>query len=92
MVLGHEIAGTVAQVGMNVSMIQPGARVTVMPLRLCGTCVYCRKGKPQLCDEKMLPGMGDWQGSFSDIFIAPHESTFVLGDNTSFQKGALAEQ
>ena len=90
-VLGHEIAGSVIQVGKNVSGFQPGTRVTVMPLRLCGECAYCLKGKPQLCDEKTLPGMGNWQGTFSDMFVAPQESTFVLGENTSFEKGALAE-
>ena len=90
-VLGHEIAGTVVQAGEDVIGFQPGARVTVMPLRLCGRCSRCRNGKPQLCEEKTLPGMGRWQGSFAEEFLAPSDSTFLLGDNTSFQKGALAE-
>jgi len=90
-VLGHEMAGTVVGVGENVSGIHAGARVTAMPIRLCGRCRYCRNGKPNLCENKTLPGLGGWQGTFAEMFLAPSDCTFALGDHTDFQKGALAE-
>src|SRR5215212_9362364 len=42
MILGHEIAGTVARVGAKVASVQPGQRVAVNPSRPCGQCRYCQ--------------------------------------------------
>ena len=41
MILGHEIAGTVARVGADVSRVKAGQRVAVNPSRPCGRCRYC---------------------------------------------------
>jgi L-gulonate 5-dehydrogenase len=48
-VAGHEIAGTVAEVGAGVSGIEAGARVAVEPFIGCGSCYPCRVGKPNCC-------------------------------------------
>jgi alcohol dehydrogenase/S-(hydroxymethyl)glutathione dehydrogenase/alcohol dehydrogenase len=49
-VLGHEGAGTVAEVGEGVTGISPGDRVVLSWLAQCGTCFYCAQGQPQLCE------------------------------------------
>src|SRR5438034_4748156 len=49
MILGHEIAGTVARVGAEVASVRPGQRVAVNPSRPCGVCRYCQEGKQQHC-------------------------------------------
>ena len=48
-VMGHEITGTVCEVGKDVQGLADGDRVMVMPMRSCGQCWYCRRGEPHLC-------------------------------------------
>ncbi len=50
-VLGHEGAGTVAEVGEGVTDLAPGDRVVLSWLAQCGECFYCLKGQPQLCEK-----------------------------------------
>ena len=49
LVLGHEIAGTVAAVGPGVESVQPGERVVVYQRATCGTCNPCLDGRHDLC-------------------------------------------
>ncbi|MDQ0616697.1 Zn-dependent alcohol dehydrogenase [Arthrobacter globiformis] len=49
-VLGHEGAGTVVEVGDGVTDVKPGDRVVLSWLAQCGECFYCIKGQPQLCE------------------------------------------
>ena len=51
LILGHEIAGEVVQLGENVTHFTVGQRVGVPWLGYtCGTCRYCRSGQENLCD------------------------------------------
>jgi len=53
MILGHEIVGTVLEVGKEAARrwgVRPGDRVAVEEFLPCGTCVFCRTGRPALCD------------------------------------------
>jgi S-(hydroxymethyl)glutathione dehydrogenase/alcohol dehydrogenase len=49
MVLGHEGAGVVAEVGPGVSAVRPGDRVGLCFVPACRSCVFCRAGRPNLC-------------------------------------------
>ena len=44
-VLGHEAAGTIAQVGEGVEHLSEGARVLIPAVLSCGHCRYCRRGR-----------------------------------------------
>ncbi len=48
-VLGHEAAGIVEQVGPGVTYVNPGERVIVSCVASCGRCRYCLTGRPSLC-------------------------------------------
>lgn len=50
-VLGHEAAGTVVEVGEGVDDLAPGDRVISSFVTMCGKCAYCTSGRPALCDE-----------------------------------------
>ena len=50
LVLGHEGAGVVEEVGEGVTHVVPGDRVVLAWVTPCGTCFYCRIGKPNLCE------------------------------------------
>ncbi len=50
-VVGHECAGEVAEVGANVTEARVGDHVVMSFVATCGTCPACSKGKPNLCDS-----------------------------------------
>ena len=51
MVLGHEAAGVVEQIGSAVSGIKPGDHVILTFIPACGKCHWCGKGLHHLCSE-----------------------------------------
>ena len=58
-VLGHESAGIIEQVGDQVSYVKPGDRVITCLSVFCGTCEQCTSGRPVICtntDVKLPPG------------------------------------
>ncbi len=57
-VQGHEIAGTIEEVGSGCrSELESGQRVAMWPLTSCGDCYPCRLGRPNVCDNFALIGI-----------------------------------
>jgi S-(hydroxymethyl)glutathione dehydrogenase/alcohol dehydrogenase len=52
LLLGHEAAGVVVQVGSAVTYIQPGDHVALCASAFCGTCRWCMRGALQHCENK----------------------------------------
>jgi alcohol dehydrogenase len=48
-ILGHEAVGTVESVGTGVKTVKAGDRVLVSCVSVCGTCRFCREGRPGQC-------------------------------------------
>ena len=90
-VLGHEVAGTITEVGKDAAGFRVGDRVTVMPVVSCGTCRHCRAGDEHICPDKRVPGIRGWVGSFAEYFLADASVTYKLATGTPFETGALAE-
>ncbi len=67
---GHELAGTVVEVGAEVRHWQVAARVTVPFVCGCGGCDWCRLGEAQVCPDQQQPGFTHW-GSFAE-YVALH--------------------
>ncbi len=51
LVLGHEGAGVVQEVGVGVTSVQPGDHVVLCWAPACGVCAPCREGRAVLCDR-----------------------------------------
>ncbi len=65
---GHEIVGTVEEVGSNVSLVSKGDKVLVFPWIGCGACPACKVGDENLCDAPR--SMGVFQdGGYSDYVL-----------------------
>ena len=69
-VLGHEITGMVAEVGRDVTCVQPGERVQVAPGLPCGTCTYCQQGMHHLCSQIKIIGF-HYNGGFAEYVLVP---------------------
>ena len=63
---GHELAGTVEQVGADVRGWDAGIRVTTPFVSACGECGPCRAGDHQVCQDQTQPGFSHW-GSFAEL-------------------------
>jgi D-arabinose 1-dehydrogenase-like Zn-dependent alcohol dehydrogenase len=86
---GHELAGTVVQVGQEVTGWQAGDRVTVPFVCGCGACEYCLAGDAQVCPEQTQPGFTG-PGSFADLVAirAADANLVALPDAVSFVTAA----
>ena len=89
LVPGHEFAGTVVEVGDEVTRYQPGDRVTADPNVPCGTCPECQRNQFNQCHDPRLIGVKR-NGAFARYLTAPEGQVFPIGD-MSFAAGALIE-
>jgi S-(hydroxymethyl)glutathione dehydrogenase/alcohol dehydrogenase len=53
-VLGHEAAGVVEEIGVGVRSLAPGDKVLLAPLAPCGRCYWCVRGEASICQEAMV--------------------------------------
>lgn len=95
MILGHEIAGTIARVGSKVSRLKPGQRVAVNPSRPCGHCRYCAEGKQNHCIDMRFYGSAmrfpHVQGGFREVLVCDAAQAVPVGPATSAAQAAFAE-
>ena len=92
---GHEVAGTVVELGSAITGspdLQVGSRVAVLPSPRCGSCGPCRRGEEQMCTEQWQHALGFGRaGGYAESVTVPASSCFLLGEDTSFAQGALAD-
>ena len=75
---GHQIAGTVEEVGEDVRGWEPGDRAGVAWLRgTCGDCEFCRTGRENLCGDSRYTGYHE-HGGFAEYTVAPADWTYRL--------------
>jgi len=73
-ILGHESAGIVEEVGENVTYLKPGDHVISCLSVFCGTCEFCTTGHTNLCSNtevKLAPGAArrySWKGEVVNQF------------------------
>ncbi|HYF00792.1 MAG TPA: alcohol dehydrogenase catalytic domain-containing protein, partial [Planctomycetota bacterium] len=90
LVLGHEIAGEVAAVGSGARDLPIGAAVTILPLHTCGTCRPCRRGRTNLCPNRLLLGM-NLPGGFADAVVASRANVFPVPSGVDALAASMAE-
>jgi L-idonate 5-dehydrogenase len=95
LVLGHEVAGEIVEVGGGTAGVRVGDRVAVNPSRWCGHCDRCLEGRDNLCENIFFMGSASktphMQGGFSSVFDATAAQCVTLPDDVSFADAALAE-
>lgn len=95
MVLGHEVAGTVAAVGAGVTGLKAGDRVALNPSRPCGHCRFCLAGEQQHCLDMWFWGSAmrfpHSQGAFRDHIVIEAFRCEPVGDAVSLGEAACCE-
>ncbi|MBE0698770.1 MAG: alcohol dehydrogenase catalytic domain-containing protein [Anaerolineaceae bacterium] len=89
-IMGHEMSGTIAALGLGVEGYQIGDRVTVMPLDPCGSCPACLAGHSHICHNLKFLGI-DTPGALQSLWTVPAHTLHRLPDTLSLAHGALIE-
>ncbi len=88
-VIGHEIAGTVEQIGTSIRSFKPGDRVALLQRQSCGRCRCCLEGRENLCrvgDGFYGEGI---VGGYGEVVVASERNCVRLPDEISFEMGAV---
>ena len=89
-ILGHEFSGVIREVGSEVKKYKAGDRVCIDPNCYCGACDPCRNGVAHFCENMM--GYGTTvNGGFAEYCAVDEREVYLLGENTTFEQGAMAE-
>lgn len=91
LVLGHECAGEVVEVGKNVGTVNVGDRVAVEAGVPCRKCKFCRLGRYNLCADVTFLATPPFHGAFREYIAHPEDYLFKLPDNMSYEEGAMIE-
>jgi L-iditol 2-dehydrogenase len=94
-IIGHEISGTVIQVGKNVTRVKAGDRVAVGADVPCGQCAWCRNGLGNNCAINYAVGY-QFPGGFAQYMLLPRlvleeGPVTPFAEKLSFDEAALAE-
>lgn len=91
MVMGHEFAGIVEEVGEGVTTVKVGERVAPYPVVFCGECEFCKQGRTHICLNKTSLGVLDCNGAMAEYVCVPAKLIFKLDDTVSYNVGSMME-
>jgi len=89
-VMGHEAAGVVDEVGAGVTSVRVGDRVVLRSILSCGRCDRCSHGQPNVCLDRQGLGM-HIDGAYAERVVVPEAMAVPLPETLSFEAGSLVE-
>ena len=89
-VMGHEFAGEITEVGPGVEGFSVGDRVLSESVKACGSCRFCREGMSNLCEGSTLFGIHT-DGGFAEYVAVPHGLLHGIPGGMSFEEAAVVE-
>ena len=95
LIMGHEAAGVIEDIGPLAEGFSPGDRVTFNSTEFCGKCSNCAKGKQNICVNGQIFGVSSdsyhKEGAMAEYITVPDYSVYKIPDDTTFEEAALAE-
>lgn len=88
--IGHEMSGTVVEIGEGVTNVNLGDKVVVRPLDYCSDCPACDAGHSHVCQNLKFMGI-DTPGAMQSSWTVKARTLHKLPDNVSLKHGALVE-
>lgn len=89
-IIGHEVAGEVAEIGESVHSIKVGDKVSLEPIQSCGECYACKQGQPNVCENLEVYGVHR-DGGMREFMSAPEKNWHKLDEETSWNEAVLTE-
>jgi 2-desacetyl-2-hydroxyethyl bacteriochlorophyllide A dehydrogenase len=89
-VIGHEMSGTVAEIGEGVEGFKLGEKVVVRPLEACRKCPACQSGHYNVCHNINVLGV-DTPGAFQGTWTVPAHLLHHLPDTIDMIQAAMVE-
>lgn len=90
MISGHEFWGVIEEVGKNAKGLKPGDRVSADICMPCGTCYFCRRNEPLLCQTFTQLGIHT-DGAFAEYVKAPWQNCYKIPDEVDDYAAAFIE-
>jgi (R,R)-butanediol dehydrogenase/meso-butanediol dehydrogenase/diacetyl reductase len=91
LVLGHEITGSITELGPEVKNWEINDRVTINPGICCGKCHFCQIGHENLCIYEDSIGIGQ-NGGHAEYVLVKEENLVPLPDNIPDRHGTVFDQ
>lgn len=91
LILGHECAGDVVELGPDVRSLKLGDRVAIEPGVPCRQCPPCKEGRYNLCPDVRFMATPPIDGAFAEFVSTPEDFAYRLPDHVSYDEGALIE-
>jgi 2-desacetyl-2-hydroxyethyl bacteriochlorophyllide A dehydrogenase len=89
-IMGHEAVGIVVEKGRDVENVNIGDFVVIEPNVYCGICYQCRKGRTDLCENKVIYGITR-DGVFAEYVDVPSNFVWKLPDKIAYEDAVLIE-
>jgi len=90
LIMGHEMAGEIAETGKDVQMVHKKDRVIVFPLFSCGECESCRSGNENICRDVRFMGL-HVPGGFAEYVAVPARKCYEIPPGVTFEEASLTE-
>ena len=94
-IMGHEAAGVIEEIGSEVEGYSVGDRVVFNSTLYCGQCMPCKLGKQNLCVSKKVFGVSAPEfrldGAFAEYVKVPAHILYHLPETIPFDQAALIE-
>ncbi len=91
LILGHEAAGEIVEVGKNVENLKVGDRVALEPGIPDRTCFYCKTGRYNLCPNIKFWATPPIDGVFTEYVAHPADFCFKIPSSVSYEEGSMFE-
>lgn len=94
-IMGHEAAGEIVDLGAEVTGWKVGDRVTFDSTVYCGQCAACKSGQVNLCPDRNVLGVscGDYRrhGAFAEYVAVPQHILYRVPEGLPYEQAAFAE-
>ncbi len=88
LILGHEISGTIEELGSGATPRAVGDRVLVPSVLPCGSCDWCRSGRANICPHLLMPG-NHLDGGFAEFVRVPARELVPLPADLDLARSAV---
>jgi L-gulonate 5-dehydrogenase len=89
-IMGHEIVGTVEDLGKEVKGLAVGDHVVIDPISFCGKCYACRHAMPNVCESLLVFGVQQ-DGGMREYFTIPEKQVLKIDKSLPWEEAILIE-